>query len=255
VTATRVEVLGWSGGESVDIVDGAGEARVLVGPHMGARHRTMCVAVLEPGSATAELSHPSEAVWYVVEGEGEAVREDGRPLALETGAMVHVGPGSRYRLSAARDSGLRLVGGPSPPDPALHGGGRAEPSAAAGEVRLFHRDRPSGRMPLISSDARLVVWPGVGAQTANMNYVRLTPGEANAPHSHAESEDTIVILSGRGTVEDLTNSLALAFEAGDVIHVPVGLEHRVKADRGEGVESVGGPCPPDTAMLALAERV
>jgi quercetin dioxygenase-like cupin family protein len=107
---------------------------------------------------------------------------------------------------------------------------------------------------MISSDARLVVWPGVGAQTANMNYVRLAPGEENVPHSHALSEDTIVILSGHGTVDDLSNGVALSFKAGDVIHVPPGLEHRVKADRGEAVESVGGPCPPDPAILALSEQ-
>jgi quercetin dioxygenase-like cupin family protein len=254
VTTARVQVLPSSDGEPVDILAGPGEARAVVGPRMGARHRTMCVAVLEPGSPTVQLSHPGEAVWYVVEGAGQAMPDGGDALALEPGAMVHVGPGARYRLCAAADSTLRVIGGPSPPDPVLHGGDRAEPAAGKGEVRLFHRDRPSRRVPLISSDARLVVWPGVGAQTANMNYVRLAPGEENVPHSHAESEDTIVILSGRGTVDDLTNGVTLSFEAGDVIHVPVGLEHRVKADRGEGVESVGGPCPPDRAMLAASEQ-
>jgi quercetin dioxygenase-like cupin family protein len=255
VTGPRVQVLPSSGGDPLDIVAGAGEARTVVGPRMGARHRTMCVAVLEPGSATVALSHPGEAVWYVVEGAGQAVPERGDALPLDAGSMVHVGPGAAYSLHAAGDSSLRLVGGPSPPDPVLHGGAPAESPAGEGEgeVRLFHRDRPSRRVPLISRDARLVVWQGVGAHTANMNYVRLAPGEENVPHSHAESEDTIVILSGRGTVDDLTNGAALTFEAGDVIHVPVGLEHRVKADRGEGVESVGGPCPPDTAMLALSE--
>jgi quercetin dioxygenase-like cupin family protein len=254
VSRPQVEVLPSSGGEPLDIVAGAGEARAVVGPGMGARHRTMCVAVLEPGSATVALSHPGEAVWYVVEGTGQAVPERGDTLPLEPGAMVHVGPGAAYRLHAAAHSRLRLVGGPSPPDPALHGGAATEVPAGDGEVRLFHRDRPSRRVPLISSDARLVVWPGIGAHTANMNYVRLAPGEENVPHSHAESEDTIVILSGRGTVDDLTNGAALSFEAGDMIHVPVGLEHRVKADRGEAVESVGGPCPSDTAMLALSEE-
>jgi quercetin dioxygenase-like cupin family protein len=86
-----------------------------------------------------------------------------------------------------------------------------------------------------------------------MNYVRLEPGEENKPHNHPVSEDTIVILEGRGSVEDLTNRETHEFRAGDVIHVPIGLDHRVKADRGEGVVSVGGPCPPDTAMLAIAE--
>jgi quercetin dioxygenase-like cupin family protein len=226
-----------------------GQAIAVVGPHMGACHRTLCDVRLEPGAATVPLCHPSEAVWYVVSGTGEAIGDDGEVLALEAGAMVHAAPGVRYTIRA--ESELRLVGGPSPPDPGLDGGGSGSPGA--GELRLFHRDRPSRRVPMISSDARLVVWPGVGAETANMNYVRLAAGEENVPHAHPESEDTIVILSGRGSVDDLTNGVTLEFEAGDVIHVPVGLEHRVRADRGSAVESVGGPCPPDRAMLKAAD--
>jgi quercetin dioxygenase-like cupin family protein len=119
-------------------------------------------------------------------------------------------------------------------------------------VHTFHRDEPDLRMPMISSDARLVVWPGVGAWDATMNYVVLEPGEENIPHNHPVSEDTIYILEGRGTVRDLTNDLELEFEAGQAIFVPVGLQHQVSADRGERVISVGGPCPADLVMLERA---
>lgn len=241
-------------GEAAAIVDGAGSAVAIVGPHMGARHRTMCRVQLEPGSSTVPLRHAGEAVWYVVDGAGQALPDDGgEPFALEPGAMMHAGPGAGYRLVAAGNTPLHVVGGPSPPDPAFARGGRSDAPGEHGELRLFHRDRPSKLVPMISSDARLVVWPGVGAETANMNYVRLAPGEQNQPHSHAQSEDTIAILSGRGSIDDLTNGVTLEFEAGDVIHVPVGLEHRVKADRGSDIESVGGPCPADRAMLQAAD--
>jgi quercetin dioxygenase-like cupin family protein len=116
-------------------------------------------------------------------------------------------------------------------------------------IRVFHRDRPDRMLPIISKDARLVVWPGVGAQTANMNYVRMQPGEQNVPHVHAESEDTIFILEGRGSITDFANTRRLEFTAGQVIHVPVGLRHAVAADRGSPIVSVGGPCPADLAML------
>jgi quercetin dioxygenase-like cupin family protein len=119
-------------------------------------------------------------------------------------------------------------------------------------IRVFHRDEAEVRLPMIARDARLVVWPGVGAWTANMNYVRMLPGEANAPHSHPVSEDTIVILSGEGTIEDLTHGISHPFRAGQVVHVPAGIEHRVSADRGTAVESVGGPCPADVAGLRAA---
>jgi quercetin dioxygenase-like cupin family protein len=248
----RVVVLPPAEGRAIDLLAGPGAGHVVVGPHMGAQHRTMCRLELEPGSATRTLRHPSEAVWYVVSGHGEALREGADPLPLEPGAMVHVAPAATYTLRAADAAELVVVGGPSPPDAAL-GGADETLADTGGEVRLFHRDRPSRRLPMISSDARLVVWPGVGAHTANMNYVRLEPGEENKPHNHPVSEDTIVILEGRGSVDDLTNGETYEFQAGDVIHVPIGLDHRVKADRGERVVSVGGPCPPDTAMLAIAE--
>ena len=116
-------------------------------------------------------------------------------------------------------------------------------------IRVFHRDKPDLMLPIISKDARLVVWPGVGAHTANMNYVKMEPDEANVPHIHAESEDTIYILEGKGTVADLSNGGKLDFTAGQVIHVPVGLRHAVAADKGSPVVSVGGPCPADKGLL------
>ena len=116
-------------------------------------------------------------------------------------------------------------------------------------IRYFHRDEPGLMVPMISSDARLVVWLGAGAKTANMNFVVMEPGEANRPHIHAESEDTIFILEGPGTIKDHSNDIVMEFSAGDVIHIPIGLEHAVRADRGERIISVGGPCPADTGML------
>ena len=125
-------------------------------------------------------------------------------------------------------------------------------------IRVFHKDRPDVMLPIIAKDARLVVWPGVGAETANMNYVRMEPGEANTPHIHAESEDTIYILEGEGTVEDFDNGRRLDFRAGDVIHVAPGVRHAVAADKGVWVVSAGGPCPADRGMLravgALADE-
>lgn len=119
-------------------------------------------------------------------------------------------------------------------------------------VRVFHRDRPDQRLPMIASDARLVVWPGVGAATANMNYVSMETGEENVIHSHPESDDTIVIVEGRGTVVDVTNGFELEFEAGQVINIPPGIEHQVRANRGTAVVSVGDPCPADMRMLKAA---
>lgn len=247
-----VMVLPGSGGEPVSLLGrGEGEAFVVVGPHLGAAHRTMAVLRLGAGAATVELCHPGEAVWYVVRGTGTARPAEGQPIELDEGTMVHAEPGAAYAIGAGEE-GLELLGGPSPPDPGF--GAEQARRREAARLRRFHRERPARRVPMISSDARLVVFPGVGAMTANMNYVRLQPGEENVPHEHAESEDTIFILAGRGTVADHTHDTVQEFAAGDVIHVPVGIRHAVRADRGEGIVSVGGPCPPDSAMLGKAEQ-
>lgn len=116
-------------------------------------------------------------------------------------------------------------------------------------VHVFHRDKPDVMLPVISRDARLVVWPGVGAETANMNYVVLEPGEANVPHVHAASEDTVFILEGEGTAHDFENDSKVPFAAGQAVHVPMGLKHAIAADRGVRVVSAGGPSPADRGLL------
>jgi quercetin dioxygenase-like cupin family protein len=119
-------------------------------------------------------------------------------------------------------------------------------------IRVYHRDETTVRLPMIARDARLVVWPGVGALTANMNYVLMAPGEANVPHAHPVSEDTIVILAGEGTISDVSRGVDHRFAAGQVVHVPKGVRHQVRADRGRPIESVGGPCPADLDGLRAA---
>ena len=114
-------------------------------------------------------------------------------------------------------------------------------------IRIFHVEDGGVPLTLVAKQAKLVVWPGTGAHYASMNHVILEPGEANVPHTHAESEDTIFVLEGRGTVRDFTNDVILDVGAGCAIHVPEGIHHAVSAE--ERMVSVGGPCPPDLAML------
>jgi mannose-6-phosphate isomerase-like protein (cupin superfamily) len=236
----RVQVLG-PNGPGLPLVDGEGTAWALVGAGMGARMRSLNLIRLGEAACTREQRHDDEAVYFAISGDGSVEDLEGGAWPLEKGAMAHVAPGVRYRIVGGGD-GLELVGGPS-----LIGA-----DGTGDGIRIFHRDRPDVLLPMIASDARLVVWLGCGSRNANMNYVRMQPGEANVPHTHEESEDTIYILSGEGTVEDLTHGLALRFGSRQAIQVPPGVRHRVKADRGTCVESVGGPCPADVAMLSKA---
>ncbi|MCY4622501.1 MAG: cupin domain-containing protein [bacterium] len=245
------------------IVEHGGRAWVVVWPGLGAHLRSIHHISLEPGGRTVQMEHPMESVYYAMSGSVTATDNSfDRRIELPTGAMAHIGHETRYVFEAGPD-GAELIGGPCPADERLYshlqherrpgapqtaGGGRL----AARGVRIFHRDQPTAIVPMIARDARLIVWAGVGAYTANMNYVDMQAGERNKDHVHAESEDTIYILDGKGSIEDLTNGLRLEFEAGDVVHVPVGIWHAVSGDRDDHVESVGGPCPADWNMLRIA---
>lgn len=239
----------------VRMIAAQGRAWAVIWPGMGARCRSLHRVSLAPGGTSVPLRHPGEAVYYVLAGRGAVEDAAGTAHPLIEGSMVHVAPQGGHHFQA-HDAGLELIGGPCPADPALYDGplpcGAPVKPNEAGTVRIFHRDDPGVQVPLISRDARLIVWLGVGAETANMNFVRLEPGEANVPHVHPESEDTIYVLEGRGTVVDFDHELRLSFEAGDVIHVPTGIKHAVHADRGQAVVSVGGPAPADRHMLRAA---
>jgi mannose-6-phosphate isomerase-like protein (cupin superfamily) len=120
VTDALVKVLDADLGPELAIVEGEGRAHAIIWPGMGAQMRSMHRISLGGGAATTELRHPGEAVYYVIEGAGEATdpsSEDSQ--AIELGSMVHVEPETAYVIRAGSD-GLELVGGPSPPDPALY---------------------------------------------------------------------------------------------------------------------------------------
>lgn len=122
-------------------------------------------------------------------------------------------------------------------------------------IRVFHKDEPDVMVPFIAADARLIVWLGTGSETANMNYVWMKAGEANVPHVHDGSEDTIFVLDGKGSIEDLTNGKTYPFGAGQAVYVQPGIRHCVKADRGSDIVSVGGPSPADRAMAAAVAKL
>lgn len=249
VSSAVVVVSAGDWGPELDLVVGTGSFREMVGPRYGAQLRSMHRLELAPGSATTSLTHPADAVWFLLEGAGEVVDAvTGAPQPLDPGSVVLVRGGSSYRIAATADA--VLVGGPCPVDPGLYDGSSAVVgTGAGGGIEVHHVDRPGLLVPFISRDARLVVWLGSGAWTANMNYVVLEPGERNTEHVHRYSEDTIHIVSGHGTAEDVTHGVKLPVGPGDTVHIPPGTWHAVSADRGERVVSVGGPCPADVDML------
>ncbi|WGX96804.1 cupin domain-containing protein [Nocardioides sp. L-11A] len=237
-------------GADLGLVQG-GTFREMVGPASGAQRRSMHHVRIDPAGTTVPLRHDGEAVYYVVEGTPvvtELLRHRRDSHRLAPGSMIHLHAGATYAIES--DQGAVLIGGPCPVDPAL--GAAAAPYLEESRLSVYHRDRPGLMVPFISRDARLVVWLGAGAVDANMNYVVLEPGERNKEHVHAESEDTIHILEGRGTAENVSTGERFPIGPGDTVHIEIGTWHAVAADRGERVVSVGGPCPADTDMLRAA---
>ena len=102
------------------ITEGPARAWAVVWPAVGAHLRSMHRISLDPGGRTTAMSHPMEAVYYVI--SGTAVVEDldqGTSDHLTQGSMFLVDPGTNYRVMA-EGRPAEIVGGPCPPDPSLY---------------------------------------------------------------------------------------------------------------------------------------
>jgi mannose-6-phosphate isomerase-like protein (cupin superfamily) len=115
-----VAVVDAAEGPALSIVAAGGKAHAIIWPGMGARLRSLHALSLEAGGETVMLQHPGEAVYYVIQGEGEVLdrSQDGTRRIAE-GSMVHVEPRTPYSFRAG-NGGIELVGGPAPPDRSLY---------------------------------------------------------------------------------------------------------------------------------------
>lgn len=235
--------------KSLDIVERGGVAFALAWPGTGSLSRAMHRIDLEAGGRTKLLCHPGEAAYTLARGTAEVEEPQGQTQQLAAPSVLYVPPDAAYRFSSSE--GATIFGGPCPPDPDLYADSYHPPTprGRTDGVRVFDPKREGLPIPMISRQGRLVVWPGVGAETATMVYVILEPGDANDPHAHEASDDTIAILEGKGSIDNLSDGTTHEFEAGDVVFVRAGIRHKVKADRGSRIVAVGGPCPPDYGML------
>jgi quercetin dioxygenase-like cupin family protein len=255
-TSTGARIIGpeaW--GPDQGLVRG-GTWQEIVGSRVGASCRTLYNVDLGRDSATEPLHHTAEAVYYVASGEAVVVEQlTSGPVRtpLDEGTMVHIHARSTYAIESA--TGARLLGGPCPGTTSVTAESAVDGAPPSARARVSMHRRADGdivQVPFISRDARLVVWLGTSAVTANMNYVIMQPGERNREHVHDVSEDTIHILEGHGTAENVTTGEHLPFGPGDTVHIEIGYWHAVSANRGERIVSVGGPCPADLKMLQAA---
>ncbi|MFL5838381.1 MAG: cupin domain-containing protein [Solirubrobacteraceae bacterium] len=120
--AAKVLILDGSDGPELPLVEGAGAARAIVWPGMGAKARSLHHIWLAPDARTVPQRHSGEAVYYVVNGDGivfDSTADERQPL--REGGMFHIDGGTEYVVEAG-ERGIELVGGPAPADPALYEG-------------------------------------------------------------------------------------------------------------------------------------
>jgi hypothetical protein len=113
----RVRVIDSAAGcPEIPIVAGEGNARIVLSPHNGASFRCFQLVSLGPGARTVDLSHGGDCVYYTIEGSGALVDVvSGARFEVAEGHMAHIDGGDSYRIEAAT-SGIRVIGGPCPPD-------------------------------------------------------------------------------------------------------------------------------------------
>lgn len=104
----------------VPLVEGKGNAKVVLWPGNGAEFRSIQLFTLEKGDRLIPLKHVNDCVYYVIEGAGvvESI-PDRETQPLIEGSIVHIDASDEYRIHAG-DNGMRFLGGPCPPDEALY---------------------------------------------------------------------------------------------------------------------------------------
>ena len=117
-------------------------------------------------------------------------------------------------------------------------------------VCVFGPGPDSPELPIVEGEgsARAIVWPGVGARFRSMHRISLGAGARTAELRHP-MEAVYYIIAGGGSVRDGAAADATALIEGSMIFVEPGTRYAIEAGA-EGIEVLGGPCPPDPALYA-----
>ncbi|REA02827.1 cupin [Haloferax sp. Atlit-6N] len=81
-----------------------------------------------------------------------------------------------------------------------------------------------------------------GSKGFSAGVVLLEPGKGHERHTHPDSEEILYILGGEGeqTIEDETRTVG----AGDMVHIPSGVEHSTINTSWEPLRFLAVYCPP-----------
>jgi quercetin dioxygenase-like cupin family protein len=133
--------------------------------------------------------------------------------------------------------------------------GVAMEDAVQQTVRVIDSSRNCPDIPIVigPGNAKAVIWPGSGAQHRSMHLVSLSQGSKTIPLSHA-SDSVYYVMSGAGTVSDVTSGDVMELSEGSMVHIDAGDTYRFEAT-GTGMKLVGGPCPADPSLYAALPEV
>lgn len=106
---------------------------------------------------------------------------------------------------------------------------------------------PGARLPIVEGkgEARAVIWPGTGAGLRSMQRISLGHGARTVELRHP-SESVYYVMSGRGYVSE-PGGASQELREGAMFLIDAGTTYQVMGDA-EGMELVGGPCPPDPEL-------
>ena len=117
-------------------------------------------------------------------------------------------------------------------------------------VCVFGLGPDSPELPIVEGggSARAIVWPGVGAEIRSMHRISLDAG-ARTAELHHPMEAVYYVIAGGGSVGDRRAGAATALVEGSMIFVEPDTPYVVEAGA-DGLEVLGGPCPPDPRLYA-----
>ena len=142
-----------------------------------------------------------EQIYYVLEGEGEAIYRE-QLVPIETGDFMYFAPGSQHSASNASSKPLRiLVMGFKTPKDLEHGVPVKLPIANESEAKLQvvgnHPPTTLYRLLLGATTSQRDLL-SVGHTVTSLFTMEFAPGGTNHPHHHAREEEVYILLEGEG---------------------------------------------------------
>jgi hypothetical protein len=123
-------------------------------------------------------------------------------------------------------------------------------AASSNQTRVLTLDDSCPEIKLVDGDGRAValVWPGVGATQRSMHHIALHPGDHTVKLRH-DQEAVYYVKAGAGVVLDPDAGSSDELVEGSMVHIEPGTAYRFRAGI-DGLELLGGPCPPDPSLYA-----